>query len=285
MDSLEIGADVLVSVGTKAFVRTPGRCKICKHLPIEEVARLTLDLLLFKCPKLDIIARYSKYLNGSELNYVNLTVHEKHCQIEKLTEEDLRLLGLLNGTDALFERLFSMRFDKRMSIGDINEEIYRQRIKNLTEFQAQVEQLQVERKYFLQHEIPPTLNQTLGPQSSSGSVNFEFLIRNHSDRLRTLLIQKDAIESDIQKNIGAQERAKKTNLTVINIANQTVLNIEQQIDVALDAFQSKLEKSYPSNPELVVQVLRMLGETFDNLIEPKFIEAKKALKTEAVVKA
>lgn len=276
----ELSDEAFIAIVSQAFVHKPRECKVCRVLSLRDVCEITLDDLFQRRTQDEISEYYQpRSMQQRPIYDHNIRLHRKHCDVSKLTENDLRLLGVREDFTSMLQKAYNMRFDKDMSRTELAEELYRQRLNNLYELQQQLELAKSERELLDAGVLPKRMEQTYAQMLTSGSVqpDYGLLSREVSANIRGLVSQIDAIQSDIQKTVANAAKAQKANTTIVQVVNTSLTDVETQLTGMLKDVRLSLDVLLPDHPSMVYSVMRTIVESINRTVHPIISRTKESL--------
>jgi len=227
-------------------------CKICSSFSDEDLNLITLDLLTSQRTWQQIMEYYNpKIKPGTKpLNVINLNSHKKHCDIARITQDDLRSRGFLATTsaEALF-KLYQQKKEETISYSTILQETTRQRIGNLEHLQAMFETAVREWQQAVMVRSPADIKRT---QASVISLQKEI----------------DETLADMSRTVASHIRTEKglaDTQVVINMVNV----FTNSVRTAMAELMSVLVlQEFAREPEIAKRVHKRVAEVLDRHVSP-----------------
>jgi len=276
-----------IDIASKSFTLNHRACVVCKHLPLEKVCEVTLDILFDRRSIADMQRYYTQFApqrvsEGKVLGEHNFRHHRKKCCKDKavFTEEDLRKLGLLQDEAEMLQRLYNLKYDDVINPITMREELHRQRINNLSKLEKQRREAENNVVLLDQGILPKVLEGIY--QLKSGSVDsLNSIRRQENDVVVKLTRQIDVIQSDIQKNASTAEKASKSNTTVIQVMNSSLTDMEIKFSRMMKNFHASLNILLPNQPDVVQHIFSVLRNCMNADIVPVIEKTKEVLQIES----
>jgi len=286
-----------IDIVSKSFTLNKRTCAVCANLPIDKVCEATLDILFERRSFADMQRYYTQFASslvaeGKVLGEHRFRHHRNKCVKSKavFSDEDLRKLDILQDEAEILQRLYNLKYEEAVQPDVQRKEIRRQRYHNLSLFNDQRNNALENIALLEQGILPQIMATTYQPQSGScpqcGYVrtlplDYGSLIRQEKDNVLKLTKQIDVILSDLEKNNFMAEKAAKSNTTVIQVMNTSLSDMQAKFELMLDEIKASLDTLLPTQPEIVMQVMRVIVNHMNQGVVPVLEKTKEVLQIEA----
>lgn len=229
-------------------------CKICQGFDDVTLGEITIDIVLCRRTRNDIIKHYSQFLpDGIVITSLNINNHKRHSDPKKIAKEQLQLQGKPATDGEQLASVYSELVHKEMKSQDILRKVFFDRIRNVKILQDHLIDL---RQQYLK---------------MKGDTDLEKILKEKLfNRISDDVLEIDSIYTSLQlvalKDVDVQQDKSGESLMVV----QTIVAFfqEQLRSSAQEMVNYIMLQEFANDPERGKQVLARLSGIMDMFLAP-----------------